>query len=106
MEKTPTDQKTIVQETVYIDNPADEPKNFIAALLLSIFLGGLGVDRFYLGHIGLGVGKLILWLSALPLTIISFGLLAPLIWPATFIWWLIDVIMIATKNVKNVTWEK
>ena len=63
------------------------PKNFLVALLLSIFLGNLGIDRFYLGHIGLGVAKLLLnWLT--------FG-----------IWWLVDVILIATKKVKNVTWE-
>jgi TM2 domain-containing membrane protein YozV len=63
------------------------PKNFLVALLLSIFLGNLGIDRFYLGHIGLGVAKLLLnWLT--------FG-----------IWWLVDVILIATKKVKNVNWE-
>lgn len=62
-------------------------KNFLVALLLSIFLGNLGIDRFYLGHIGLGIAKLLLcWLT--------FG-----------IWWIIDVILIATKHVKNVTWE-
>ena len=29
------------------------------ALVLSIFLGCYGIDRFYIGHIGLGVGKLL-----------------------------------------------
>ena len=34
-------------------------------ILMSIFLGGLGIDRFYVGDIGFGVGKLLLgWLTA------------------------------------------
>lgn len=28
-------------------------------LILSIFLGGLGIDRFFIGDIGLGIGKLL-----------------------------------------------
>jgi TM2 domain-containing membrane protein YozV len=57
-------------------------KNKTTALLLSIFLGELGVDRFYLGHIGTGVLKLI--------TVGGFG-----------IWWLIDIILIATNGLKD-----
>jgi len=34
-------------------------KSPVTALILSIFLGGLGIDRFYIGDIGLGIGKLL-----------------------------------------------
>nr|WP_277626408.1 TM2 domain-containing protein [Arsenicicoccus piscis] len=58
-------------------------KSYIAALLISFFLGALGIDRFYLGYIGLGVAKLFLgWLT--------FG-----IWP------LIDFILIAVRQVPD-----
>ena len=50
-------------------------KDWLTAVLLSVFVGSLGVDRFYLGYTGLGVVKLI--------TCGGFG-----------IWWLIDLIMI------------
>ncbi len=60
-----------------------EKKNFLTALLLSIFVGSLGIDRFYMGYIGLGILKL--------LTLGGCG-----------VWWLIDVILIASKNLKDV----
>jgi TM2 domain-containing membrane protein YozV len=37
---------------------AAAPKSFTTAVLLSFFLGGLGVDRFYLGYTGLGLAIL------------------------------------------------
>ena len=56
-------------------------KSKVVALILSIFWGELGIDRFYLGYIGTGILKLI--------TCGGFG-----------IWWLIDLIMIATGKLK------
>lgn len=66
----------------------DEPRNvnWVLALLMSLFFGTLGVDRFIMGHVGLGILKLI--------TGGGFG-----------IWWLVDVILIATKyHFKNINW--
>lgn len=46
------DQKWFAVSSVQLKDP-------IVALVLSLFLGELGIDRFYIGHTGLGVGKLL-----------------------------------------------
>ena len=56
-------------------------KSQLTAVLLSFFLGALGIDRFYLGYTGLGILKL--------LTLGVFGILA-----------LIDFIRILTGDLK------
>ncbi|MBQ8444316.1 MAG: TM2 domain-containing protein [Clostridia bacterium] len=43
---------------------ASNVKNPTTTLLLSIFFGGIGVDRFYIGDVGVGVCKLLFgWLT-------------------------------------------
>ncbi|GHA08411.1 TM2 domain-containing protein [Streptomyces echinoruber] len=54
-------------------------KSKVTAGLLQIFLGGLGVGRFYLGHVGIGIAQLF--------TCGGFG-----------IWSLIDGIMLLTGD--------
>ncbi len=61
---------------------AAEGKSWLAAALLSWLLGHFGIDRFYLGYIGLGVIKLI-----------TCG--------GCSIWWLIDFILIVAGVMRD-----
>ena len=63
-----------------------ELKNPTTGLILSILIGGWGVDRFYAGDIGLGVGKL--------LTGGGCG-----------IWWFVDLFMISNR-IRAINFEK
>lgn len=61
---------------------AEKKKNWLATLLLEIFLGYLGIHRFYVGKVGTGI----LWL-------ITGGVFG--------IGWLVDLIMIAIGKFKD-----
>lgn len=56
---------------------ADGPKDWLTTLLLCIFLGALGVHRFYTGHTAIGIAQLLTGGGCL-------------------IWAIYDLIMIAT----------
>lgn len=75
------------EDEVEKEIPTKKELNWKLTLIMSIFFGFLGVDRFMMGQIGIGILKLI--------TFGGYG-----------VWWLIDLILIASKEYqfKNVKW--
>ena len=60
--------------------------NWVVTLVMSIIFGSLGVDRFIMGKVGTGLLKLF-----------TFGGLG--------VWWLVDMILVATKHkFKGIKW--
>ena len=70
-------------------------KSKLAAGLLGILIGALGVHNFYLGYIGKGIAQLVL---SVVLPLVSCGILwfTPI---AAWVWSLIEGIMILTGSV-------
>lgn len=65
-----------------MENQVRSEKGFVPTVLLCLFLGSLGVHRFYVGKVGTGI-----------LQLITLGGLG--------IWALIDLIIIVTGNFKD-----
>ena len=62
--------------------------HWLVMLLISVFFGYMGVDRFMLGQVWLGILKMVL-------NIFIIGI----------IWWIIDIVLIATKHkFEGVVW--
>ncbi|MBP5257506.1 MAG: TM2 domain-containing protein [Prevotella sp.] len=66
MNKVPAEQVNVVRNKLYgamdvnsVNYVISQLKDPTTMLIISIFLGGWGVDRFMLGDTGLGIGKLL-----------------------------------------------
>lgn len=70
-----TDQQLLILNGTDFKDPT-------ISLILSVLVGGLGVDRFYIGDVGLGVAKLI--------TCGGLG-----------VWWIVDLFLIQKKTKDN-----
>lgn len=68
--------------------PAGMQKSKIAAGILGVILGGLGIHNFYLGYTGKAVAQLLI-------SILSLGTL----YFASYIWGLVEGIMILTGSI-------
>ncbi|MDR0463399.1 MAG: NINE protein [Pseudomonadales bacterium] len=75
---------TCVEEGQVTNAPVNpEAKSRMVAGLLGIFIGSLGVHRFYLGYIGIGIAQILV-------TIVTCGIGS--------LWGLIEGILILTGN--------
>jgi len=85
----PKKRKKVQAKREVVKSKSNKRKvNWVVTLIMSIFFGWIGVDRFIMGHVGLGILKLI--------TLGGCG-----------IWWLIDIILIATKHeYRKVEWSE
>ncbi|MBQ8392768.1 MAG: TM2 domain-containing protein [Clostridia bacterium] len=64
-------------------------KNIYATVILSLFLGIFGADRFYAGDIRLGIGKLALGIIGYLLG--GFGTVGFAIQLLSYVWWIEDI---------------
>lgn len=89
-EQTQNQQAASEQPFVQINNNIhmqfqnESDRDWLTTLLLLIFVGSFGVHRFYVGKIGTGLLYILVLFC-------SFGF-------GTLIWWIIDLISIATGN--------
>lgn len=64
-------------------------KNTYVTVILSLFLGIFGVDRFYAGDIKLGIGKLVMGLVGYIFG--GFGTVGFAVQLLSYVWWIEDI---------------
>ena len=77
-------------------------KNWATCLLFCIFLWPFGIHRFYAGRIASAIIILLFTIIFIPiLSIVTLFLLLPFLLIASGIMWTIDIIIVATGNLKD-----
>ncbi len=76
------------------DVGTDDPrKSSVAAGLLQLFFGFLGLGRFYLGYIGVGVAQLVLWIASLLVWLFVSMVFGWIMLAVLGVWVLVEAIM-------------
>ena len=78
-------------------------KSLIVAVLLCLFVGGLGIHRFYLGKVGSGVAILSLYILGLLTVWIVVGFFFFMI---TSTWAFVDLILILCGSLRDAQGRK
>ncbi len=94
-----TEAAVTPQPSAEVAHGQQPSKSKIAAGLLAIFLGGLGIHKFYLGYMGAGLIYLALWLVVFVSSCTIIGLVVAI--PLAFAIWivvLIEGIIYLTKS--------
>ena len=76
-----------------IDMWQENAKSKLIAVFLALFLGGMGIHRFYLGYVKIGIVQLSLWI----LGYFTGGIT----WIITEIWGFIECILIYINKIKD-----
>lgn len=80
-----------LNENKYIVN--EKSKSKLLAIFLALFLGTMGIHRFYLGYIKIGIVQFILWV----LGFFTWGIT----WIITEVWSFIEFILIFINKIKD-----
>jgi TM2 domain-containing membrane protein YozV len=83
-------QHVFVHQVAPVYPAGSPPRTKLVAILLALFLGPLGVHRFYMGLNGTAVAMLLI-------TVLTCGYGSVITW----IWAIIDIIMIATGSLSD-----
>ena len=77
-------------------------KSWMTCLLLCIFFGWLGIHRFYAGKIISGIIILLYTVVFMPIvSIVTLGIMFLFLAPLSGLIWLIEIIIVATGNLKD-----